>query len=313
MTRSHISAVSLTLFLAATTGASDEQVRRETTPPVLTLYLPVPLGVPGVADPSTGVFLPEHYRAGREVDLVLFLRGYDVNRPKPATPVAEYWNSPRHPVLKSFLLREEVNRSGRNVALVVPALGPYAEPGRLAEDGGPQEFLGRVLDGLWRHGPHAGLAERPVLRHLILAAHSGGGVALRRVAKVLGDDPAFRGRLRACWGFDSIYGVKDRDAEFWAGWAAGHPGTQVTMFYIPTEREVGKDPKRPVGPDNPLDQRQPTGTTGPALELGRLARERRLGNVAVVREAGPSAPSHAEVPRAHLAELLRAAGCLGDR
>jgi hypothetical protein len=35
--------------------------------------------------------------------------------------------------------------------------------------------------------------------------------------------------------------------------------------------------------------------------------------VAVVREAGPSAPSHAEVPRAHLAELLKAAPYLDDR
>lgn len=83
------------------------------------------------------------------------------------------------------------------------------------------------------------------------------------------------------------------------------------MFYLSTEREVGRDPTSPVGPGNPAGHRQPTGTTGPAVELGRLARERELGNVAVVRENPKVA--HAEVPRARLAELLKAATYLDDR
>jgi hypothetical protein len=119
-------------------------VRRDTVPPLLSLYLPIPLGVPRVDDPATGVFLPAGYKAGKTVDLVLFLRGYDVKRPKTATAVAEYWNSPDHPILKSFLFREEVNKGGKNVVLVVPALGPFSEAGRLAEEGGPQEFLEAV-------------------------------------------------------------------------------------------------------------------------------------------------------------------------
>ena len=126
---------------------------------------------------ATGVFVPENYRVGNTIDLIVFLRGYDVKRPKTATSVGEYWNSPKHPVLKSFLLREEVNRSGKNVILAVPALGPFSEVGKLKDDGGTQDFLDRVLDGLWRSGPHAGLAKRPTIRRLILAAHSGGGAA----------------------------------------------------------------------------------------------------------------------------------------
>jgi hypothetical protein len=294
-------------------GPKDEAVRRDTTPPLVSLYLPIPLGVPGVESEATGVFIPENYRVGKAVDLVVFLRGYDIKRPKAATAVGEYWNSPRHPVLKSFLLREEVNRSGKNVVLVVPALGPFAEAGKLADEGGVQEFLGRVLDGLWRSGPHAGLAQRPTIRHLILAAHSGGGVPLRRLAQVLGDDDGYKEKLKECWGFDSIYGVKDRDAEFWAAWAEGHPGARVTMFYRFTEKEVGKDRKRPVGPDNPFDHREPTGTAFPAMELERLARGRRLRNVTVVREGAGAMSAHNEIPRAHLADLLKAASYLDDR
>jgi hypothetical protein len=196
---------------------------------------------------------------------------------------------------------------------VVPTLGPFAEVGKLKDDGGIQDFLGRLVDGLWRNGPHGGLAQRPTIRHLILAAHSGGGVPLRRLAQVLGDDDMFKDKLKECWGFDSIYGVKDKDAEFWSTWAKGHPGTKVTMFYLFTEKDVGKDPKLPVSVTNPFDHRVPTGTTFPAMELTRLAQVGKLANVAVVRETKASMIRHNDVPRAHLADLLKAALYLDDR
>ena len=258
-------------------------------------------------------FVPANYRVGKTIDLVVFLRGYDIKRPKTATSVAAYWNSPKHPILKSFLFREEINKSGKNVILAVPALGPFSEVGKLKDDGGIQEFLDRILDGLWRSGPHKGLAQRPTIRHLILAAHSGGGVPLRRLAQILGNDKDFKDKLKECWGFDSIYGVKDKDADFWCDWAQGHLGTKVTMFYLFTQKDVGKDPKLPVSASNPLDHRAPTGTTLPAMELERLAKARMLTNVAVVRETKESTLDHNEVPRTHLSDLLKAAPYLKDR
>jgi hypothetical protein len=292
---------------------AEDPVRRDTTPPTLSLYLPIPLDIKNVANPATGVFLPDKYRASESVDLVLFLRGYDVNRPEPATSVEEYWNSPRHPTLKSFPFREKVNESGKNVVLVVPALGPYSEAGRLGDEGGVQKFLEQVLDGLREQGPHAELRKRPGIRHLILAAHSGGGVPLRRLAEILGNDPAYKDKLKECWGFDSIYGVKDRDADFWSDWAATQSGCRVTMFYLFTDKEVGQDPKRPVGPDNPADHREPTGTTFPAQELERMAKLRKLENVRVVRDTKETTLRHNDVPQTHFAELLKAAKYLGDR
>ena len=178
-----------------------------------------------------------------------------------------------------------------------------------------RRFLGRFGIGDWDTPAIGGDRGRSAsIRDawpLVLAAHSGGGVALRRVAQLLGDDGAYKDKLKACWGFDSIYGVKDKDADFWADWARGHPVTKVTMFYLFTQKDVGRDPRRPVGPGNPLDHREPSGTTGPALELERLSRARGLGNVAVERVA--PAVSHNEVPRAHLADLLKAAAYLDDR
>lgn len=288
----------------------DVAATRETTPPSMSLYLPISIGVQNVDNQSTGVFIPENFRAGSEVDLVLYLRGYDIKRPKTATSVREYWGSPQHPTLKSFLLREEVNKSGKNVILVVPPLGPFSNFGKLNDEGGVQAFLEQVLDGLSRNAAGAGQAKKSTIRHLILAAHSGGGVPLRRLALILGKDPRYKDKLKECWGFDSTYGVRDKDAEFWSEWAKEHPGAKATMFYIPTYRDVGKDPKIPVSATNPLDHRQPTGTTFPALELERLARSLMLGNVTVVRE---TAVGHNDVPIAHLAELLKAAPYLENR
>lgn len=292
---------------------ADDPVHRENLPPLMSLYLPIPLDISGVPAQTTGVFVPAGYKAGKTVDLLVFLRGYDINRPKTATSVAEYWGSPQHSTLQSFLLREEVNKSGKNVILVVPTLGPRSEFGKLQDPGGVQQFLTSIVDGLMKNGPYAGLSERPTIRHLILAAHSGGGVPLRRLAQVLGDDPNFKDKLKECWGFDSIYGVRDRDAAFWSEWAKEHPGAKVSMFYIFTQKDVGKDPKMPVSKDNPFDHREPTNTSGPALELERLTKEQKLNNVAVFRETRETTLKHNDVPRAHLAELLKAAKYLDDR
>src|ERR1035441_7338595 len=99
MLRSRILILSIPVLFVAAVGAknesaandpSDEAVRRDTTPPLMSLYLPIPLGVPGVEAQSTGVFVPAKYRVGKTIDLVVFLRGYDINRPKAATPVGEY-------------------------------------------------------------------------------------------------------------------------------------------------------------------------------------------------------------------------------
>ena len=149
---------------------------------------------------------------------------------------------PEHPVLRSFLLREEINKSGKNVILVVPTLGPTSNFGDLNEEAGVQKFLASILEGLEKEWAKKSIT----VRNIILAAHSGGGVPLRRLAQVLGKDPNFKGKLKECWGFDSIYGVRDKDAEFWSDWANTHPDAKVSMFYIYTEKAVGKDPKQPV-------------------------------------------------------------------
>ncbi len=307
-------ALSTVLWLAHVRADGGSRLSQgDTSPPGQTLYLPLQLDVPNVSPQSTGVFVPENFRVGKTVDLVLFLRGYDIKRPKSATSVQEYWGSPKHPILKSFLFREEINKSNKNVILVVPTLGPFAEAGNLTSKEGVRAFLEQIVDGLWKHGPFAGQPNKPTIRNLILAAHSGGGVPLRKLAQILGEDETYKNRLKECWGFDSIYGARDRDADFWSQWAQAHRDARVKMYYLFTEKDVGKNPSMPISSSNPFDRRVPSGTTGPALDLDRLAKAGGLTNVTVIRETKESTLDHNEVPRAHLRKLLDAATYLDAR
>lgn len=75
----------------------------------------------------------------------------------------------------------------------------------------------------------------------------------------------------------------------------------------------GKNPELPISPGNPLDHRVPARTTLPALELERLAQERKLGNVRVVRGSKQTTLNHTDMPRTHFANLLKAARYLDGR
>ena len=96
--------------------------------------------------------------------------------------------------------------------------------------------------------------------------------------------------------------------------AAKHAGCKVSMYYLFTEKEVGKNPRNyRSAAQNPADHREPTGTTFPAQELERLANVQMLKNVRVVRETKDTTLNHNDVPLTHLAELLKAASYLDDR
>ena len=85
------------------------------------------------------------------------------------------------------------------------------------------------------------------------------------------------------------------------------------MFYLFTQKDVGRNPKLPVSPTNLLDHREPTGTTFPAMELERLAKAPKARQCRGGAQTKASTLSHNEVPRAHLADLLKAAAYLDDR
>ena len=209
-------------------------LRQESNPPGTTLYVEIDLKIVDkfgiTAPPVTGIFIPDGYRPGAAVDVILYLHGFKVEAIKRQA-IDQYWNSQRFPY---GALREGANASGRNVILVAPTLGSHSEAKRLLATGGLDGYLSQVLSALAAYGPFRPPAATPALGSLVLACHSGGGWPMRQLAG--GSDQALA-RLRECWGFDCTYNQGDDD--FWAGWARAHPNARVYIYYIagsPTAR-----------------------------------------------------------------------------
>lgn len=190
----------------------------ETSPPATTFYTNLALGGEAPARPMTGIFVPNGYRPGPAVDLILYLHGHKGGF--PSTSIDGYWKRP------PFRLREATNASSKNVILAAPTLGPKSQSGWLTGPGGLDRYLDHVLATLHAHGPHRGMPERPALGNLILACHSGGGFPMRKLARSSQKSSA---SIRECWGFDCLYNTGD-DTE-WARWAADHPNARLFVHY----------------------------------------------------------------------------------
>jgi len=69
-------------------------------------------------------------------------------------------------------------------------------------------------------------SQRPTVRSMILACHSGGGWPMRKLAT---SPSHFEGVIRECWGFDCLYNGGDENA--WAHWANSHPSSRLFIHY----------------------------------------------------------------------------------
>lgn len=182
-----------------------------------THYLALRLGDEGEAPGRTGIFVPDGQRRAAAVDVILYLHGHKAGHYSKGASMGidRYW-SPR--TTPQAPLREAIASSGRQAILVAPTLGPTSQAGALAKPGGLDAYLERVLAELGTLPPFAGAAPR--LRHLVLAAHSGGGIWMLRLAT--SGATAVRDHLRECWGFDCFYNPK-LDVPGWTKWARAHP------------------------------------------------------------------------------------------
>jgi hypothetical protein len=160
----------------------------------LTVYAPL---IPGkTGHDRTGIFFPDAYVPGANLDLILYFHGLlDRCGGSASDTVEKYWTN------KYFLLRDWVTASKKNVVLVVPRLGAFDKNySKLGMEG--DDFLQKVLDFVTERvktDPFSytgGMA----IRNIILAAHSGGGTTMARLANTV-----TLGKVRECWGLDSFY------------------------------------------------------------------------------------------------------------
>jgi hypothetical protein len=213
--------------------------RTEQTTAGTTHYVEIPLEIEGKAPPLTGIFIPSGYRYGADVDVILYLHGHKAGHYPDGSSMAidRYWNERTRP---RAALREAVHASGKNVILVAPTLGPKSQAHTLARPGGLDAYLTRVVRALAAQSGWQGKSA-PRLRHLVLAAHSGGGIWMLSLAK--GSARAVAENLRECWGFDCFY-HPDIEVAGWPAWARRFPDKKLFAHDATDAIYKGK----PIGP-----------------------------------------------------------------
>lgn len=205
----------------AVTPAPPPLISTETAPPSTTLYLRMSHGGEAPARPMTGIFIPDNYRMGPQVDLILYLHGHHRAAPWPPTlTINQYWNAARY---SYFAFREGLNTSGKNAILVAPTLGPRSQAGRLARAGGLGDYLDAVMAALAAYGP---FGQAPTPGTIVLACHSGGGAPMRAIATTT---QRYGPQIKECWGFDCLYNTGDETV--WARWAQSRPDANLYIHY----------------------------------------------------------------------------------
>jgi hypothetical protein len=225
-----------------------------------THYVEIPLEIEGKAPPLTGIFTPSGYRHGPEVDLILYLHGHKAGHYPDGASMAidRYWGERTRP---RAALREAVHASRKNAILVAPTLGPESQAHTLAKRGGLDAYLARVMHALAaQKGWQGGAAPR--LRHLILAAHSGGGIWMLSLAN--GKDRAVTENLRECWGFDCFY-HPDVEVAGWPAWARRFPDKQLFAYDATDATHQGK----PIGPRTVAKRLRAKGISNLRLSLAK--------------------------------------------
>ena len=201
----------------------------------------VTTSVSGGMLPAAVYVPPNHDGFATTLNVLLFLHGFYV------PSVEALVNSDNTRVC------EQVLSSGKDVILVAPWLG--SKWGKGVENGVlqtdlfaqatyGQRFLRAILDALLApstpavdalpsipgvdaiSGAGPDCSDSFGIRNLVVACHSGGGVAMRYGVRTLG---AFEGKLRECIGLDCLY--NDGDAKFWFD-RAKEPGASPASFHF---------------------------------------------------------------------------------
>lgn len=227
---------------------------RETTPGLETMYINIPLGLskecyyaeikekdgkPEIeckatlkkaVEAKTGVYIPQNFTPGNEIDLLIYLHGHKTKYIDNDIDVSidKLWTAAVQP---KFLFREILNESGRNLILAAPTLGPRSQPGTLITDDGFTSFINQVLLALKTHCSLFSSFDNISVRSIILAAHSGGGSPMRKIATL----PAanhYAQLIQECWGFDCTYSGS-ADYNGWYSWAKAYPAKKIYIYSIP--------------------------------------------------------------------------------
>jgi hypothetical protein len=196
----------------------------------------------------------------------------------------KYWQN------KHFRLREWVNDGKKNVVLVAPRLGARDKvtDSKLGMSG--DDFLKKVLAVIservktdpfsWTGGM--------TIRNIILAAHSGGGLTMLRLAQTVK-----AGKVLECWGFDSMYQLPQE----WVNWAA--TGGKYFLFW--TNQGAINSKVYGYNVDRINDILSNTSDPTTAIALPNVVIEFALKPKTFAK----STAEHCEVPKTYWADLMK--------
>jgi hypothetical protein len=187
-----------------------------------TWYFPIDL--PGTN--PTGVFIPQGFAYGSQVDVILFFHG---NKRGEFSTVNQYWGS-AFPY--KVTLREDLNAAGKSALLVVPTMGSAPghaltgnpDLGIFGKPGGAECFLAHVMQWLGTYDPHYSLNKAkviPQVRNVVLAGHSGGGSPIHIQMESL------KAKVCEIWCFDVVYYTLSD----WMAFAVYNPTKRLTFYH----------------------------------------------------------------------------------
>jgi hypothetical protein len=255
------------------------------TIPGMTLNLKIDLGVAvgkgqAAVSPMTVVYAPDPKQLDAQVDILLWFHGHKGQLNKAVN--LRGFSAGDYLLVPEFKFREFILKtSKRKFLLVFPTLGDKSGAGLLNQQGQAEAFLQQVLNGV-----RAKMNPKVTgIGKIVLAAHSGGGAIMGRVAGYGGTFD----KVREIWCVDCTYG----SAGAFVSWAKkpGHAHDRLWAFstgswWVPKL----KDPSKPQGPDNPVvnphDHR--TGTGDDAQQILALGKASKSSSVeALIKPVPP--------------------------
>ena len=231
-----------TCYVEIDLGISDKGYRCYVFDKVEKKYKQSTCSAAAIPDKMTAIYTPKNFKPAAETDLIIYLHGYQDGIPgmvktggKIFTPtIQQYLNYAGKPY---FSFREIINRLGKNVVFVAPTLGARSQYGKLAS-----HFDSYVEQAVWAINEYVfkarQLSGQLNLRNLIIAAHSGGGAPMLKIAEQTKSD--YAKRIRSYWGFDSWYQSSD-------SWNAVAKNKSVTIYaYYAGTRGFPQEDKKTV-------------------------------------------------------------------
>ena len=172
-----------------------------------TYYFETGLNIAGTLN-KTGLHVPVAAETEPKIDLIVYFHGFVGEVCKESASefmkdgIQYYW---KHDWFKK--MRSELDKSGRAAILVAPTLhrlvgakgsGPERH-GNLDAANAFDKFVNSAMDTLEAAKAIRSGAE---IGNIVLAAHSGGGLAMHDVLKAKN---TLATQIRACWGFECLY------------------------------------------------------------------------------------------------------------